>query len=386
MSDVQILFAILGALYAWECGCWLRRGGVAFTTWTGKVWRAQHPAALVGNQSGGFVGATPLPPLGEIFCAYQLPFSLGPEGVLFFVASQVNPGWRPPQSGHFLRWDQISKIRCRGKKICLDQQTLFTAPTVTLADQLRTTLVRIAGLPVDQRAAAITATLADSLNTRAMEQRLLEFRKRARSLRLLANGLFALGFVLAPLLIWGLGLSRVWLGLLIGILTLTITMATIFNRLHRHFYPAATDERFTQTLILALAPASTMRARDVASRALLENFHPLAAAKVLLPAAAFRHFASRYLRDLRNPVLPHCPHSQPEASATEAFFRRALLEVVESWLTQMQIAPAELCPPPVPADASCRAYCPRCEAQFTTAAGHCADCGGLALVSFTKVS
>jgi hypothetical protein len=43
-----------------------------------------------------------------------------------------------------------------------------------------------------------------------------------------------------------------------------------------------------------------------------------------------------------------------------------------------------LCAAPLAADESCRAYCPRCEAQFTSEDGACADCGGLAVVPFPK--
>jgi spore maturation protein SpmA len=48
------------------------------------------------------------------------------------------------------------------------------------------------------------------------------------------------------------------------------------------------------------------------------------------------------------------------------------------------IASVIVCRPPVPSEESSRAHCPRCEAQFTSADGRCADCGGLALVAFEK--
>jgi hypothetical protein len=59
---------------------------------------------------------------------------------------------------------------------------------------------------------------------------------------------------------------------------------------------------------------------------------------------------------------------------------------MEQFLKQNGIQPEELCRPPAPTDESCRAFCPRCGAQFTTAKGNCADCGGLALVAFAKPS
>ncbi len=77
MSDVQWLFAVVAALYVWECACWLRRGGVAFFTWLGRRWQALQPGSLVANQAGGFVLAAPLPPLGSVFVALAISFMEG---------------------------------------------------------------------------------------------------------------------------------------------------------------------------------------------------------------------------------------------------------------------------------------------------------------------
>ena len=71
MNDVQLLFVVVAALYVWECACWLRRGGVAFSSWLGRKWRALQPGSLIANQAGGFVLAWPLPPLGTLFVANQ---------------------------------------------------------------------------------------------------------------------------------------------------------------------------------------------------------------------------------------------------------------------------------------------------------------------------
>jgi hypothetical protein len=386
MTDVQFLFVILGVLYAWECTCWLRRGGVGFTTWIGRRWRSQHPATMFGNQTGGFIFAAPFPPLGSLLITHQLPFSLGPEGVLFFVAATVNPGWRPAQSARYLSWDTVRDVRIHGKKILLQKEILYAVPTATLAGYLFRTLQDLSKLTAAERVQAIRQLLGAAFDLKQIETRRQTFQSLARPLRILTNALLVLVFIIAPLLIGFIGLSHVWLGLVLVLLALTIATAAYFARLHRKFWPAATDERFTQTLIIALAPATTMRAHDLASRLLLETFHPLAVARTLFRPEQFRSFARRLLLDLRNPILPTCPNPQPPVIATEQFYRQVYLETVEAWLTENKIAPNELCQPPVPADKSCHAYCPRCEAQFTTPAGHCTDCGGLPLVSFRKAS
>jgi len=90
--------------------------------------------------------------------------------------------------------------------------------------------------------------------------------------------------------------------------------------------------------------------------------------------------------DLRSPTLPVCPVAEDVARQTESFHRETLVRLLEANLRECGLDPAELCRPPLPLDESSRAYCPRCEAQFETLAATCADCGGLSLVSFGKVS
>lgn len=381
MSEVQWLFVVLAALYAIECLCWLRRGGVAFTTWRGRSWRRQHPDALAGNQSGGFVLAPPVPPLGTLFVAHQSPLSLAPEGVLAFVATNVNPGWRPAQSSRFVAWSDVREIRAHGRRILVNGELLLPTASTGLARHLSAELKRLTALPAAARPDALVTFAAGSLDGKAIGARRAEWRPRAAPVRWLANALVVYIFGLAPAAIWLFGLGHCWLALLLGLLALTITTATLFARAHRALYPAAVDERFTHALTIALAPTSAMRAHDALSRPLLETFHPLAVALDLLDRQAATAFARRLLRDLRHPALPRCPIDLPAAQRTEEFFRRTLLTASEEFLTRHGFDVEELCRPPQPGDSSVRAYCPRCEAQFTQAAGTCADCGGLALVA-----
>jgi hypothetical protein len=384
MTELQWIFAILAALYAWECLGWIRRGGVAFSSMTGRRWRIQHPTSAVGNHRGGFVLAMPFPPLGSLLIANQLPFSLGSDGVLFFVAMSMNPGWRPAQSGRFLAWEDIGKLRCEGKKLLLGKERIHAAATAMLAAHFFQLLSTLAKLPTEQRESAIKQLLRDAMDTKRIATLKENLRPRTRPVRLLANILFVHVFVVAPVLITLIGIQAVWLGLVIVMLTLTVSIATLFYRAHREFYPGAKDDRFTHTLTTALAVATSLRAHDIASRPLLETFHPLAVAKVLVDDASFRSFARNILLDLRHPMLPVCPNAHPQAATTEMFFRSSTLEITEAWLKENGVATDELCRAPKPLDETCRAYCPRCEEQFTSAEHVCSDCGGISLVKFSS--
>lgn len=384
MSDLQLLFLVLAALYAWECACWLRRGSVAFTTWLGRFWRARHPGTLLGNQNNGFVFAAPLPPLGTLLTVNQFPLSLSPETALAFVSTNVNPGFRPAQGGRTVPLDAVREVRAEGKKLVVNGEVWLVAPSTTYARFLAGKLSQIAKLKPKERERAIRELAAASIDPKAAEKRWQEFRAQSRQLRWLGNALVGYVFVVAPTVLWFVGLRLSWLGLLVGLFALAVATATLFRRTHRVLYPGAEDERFTHTLTIALSPTNAMRAHDALSRPLLEEFHPLAVAKVSLSEADFRNLARRMLLDLRRPALPDCPSEDAAVRRAESFWRSALLEATEAMLKRGGIQPEELCRPPKPADDSCHAFCPRCLAQFTTATGHCADCGGLGLVAFNN--
>jgi len=376
MSDVQLLFAVLGALYAWECACWVPRGSVAFVTWLGRRWRAAHPGAVLGNQRGGLIFTPPLPPLGAMLIGSQFLLSLSPEAALAFVASSVNPGSRPIQTGEFLPWDTIRTVEASGRKVRVNGRVLLKAASPTLAAHLAGQLQRLRQSSPASRASAIQRIIRDALDTEAIRKRWGEFQRQTAGMRLLANLLAGFVFVAAPLLIWQFGFGRCWLGLLAGVLALTTATATLFHRAHKTLYPAAQDERLAHFLTVLLAPATAMRALDILSRPLLETFHPLAIARVFCPDPQFRDFARDIWRELCHPALPVCPAAEPRAEAVERHFRAALQDCVAELLRQSGISPQALAAPPAPADPTCRSYCPRCLAQFTAGQRVCPDCGG----------
>lgn len=382
MSDLQLLFLVLAALYGWECAAWLRRGSVAFTTWIGRSWRAQHPGALLGNQRGGFIFAAPLPPLGTLLTATPFPLSLSPEAALAFVATNVNPGWRANQSGHWLALDALREARADRKKLLVNGEVWCVAPSSSHARFVAGRVLQVARLKPPEREKAIRELVAASLDTKAVEKRWQEFRRESRHLRWLSNALVVYVFAIVPAVVWFVGLRLSWLGLLVGLLALGTATATLFHRAHRALYPDAEDERFTHTLTIALSPVNAMRAHDALSRPLLETSHPLAAARVFMRSAGFQNLARSVLLDLRNPALPLCPVNAAAARGAEAFSRQVLHEAIEDLLRQSGVDPDDLCRAPKPADETCRAYCPRCHAQFTKSTGRCADCGGLALAAF----
>ena len=386
MTELQLLLLIFTLIYLWECVCWINRGSVGFLTWFGRRWHAAHPASLVGNQSGGFVFAHPLPPLGTILIGNQYPLSISPDAVLAYVAPSVNPGSRPTQSAKLFKFEHIRKVEGLGKKVRINGELLLKVGSATYASHIAQQLDELTKLHPAKREGALKEMARDCFDTKAIIERWDAFRDPIVNIRILTNWLFTYLFIFTPILIWRLGFHMVWPTLLAGLLCFTIATSIFFRRIHKVFHPTAEDDRFTHFLTILLSPATTIRAQDALSRPLLERFHPLAIAKVFCTEDEFRNFASTILRDIRYPALPLCPRNEPLALEAESFSRSLLENTAEEFLKKNNVSIKKLLQPPEPTDPTCASYCPRCLAQFTIIDGKCDDCGGLSLAPFVNAA
>lgn len=384
MNELELLFLVLAVVYLWECVFWLRRGTVAFLNFWARSWHPAHPAALMGNQTGGIILANPLPPLGCILTSAQLPLSISPEGVFSYVAQCINPGWRPAQTGKYFPFEAVQKIEASGKQVRVNGELLVKTGSTFSARHLAEQLRILSKLKFERRGPAIREMLRGSLDARKAEERLKEFRSRSARLRQLTNILFVYLFLITPACVWYLGFKRSWIELLAGLLMLTGATALVFARAHKALHPEAREERFTHWFMILFSPATAIRAQDALSRHLLEEFHPLTVAQVTLGRDRFSQFARKVLVELRHPCLPLCPTQEPGPQAAEQYARIALLETMEQFLEQKGIDLKELMRPPAPVDETCRSFCPRCGTQFTASEGACADCGGLSLTAFSR--
>jgi hypothetical protein len=384
MSDVEWLFAVLAAIYVWECLCWIPRGTVAFRNVAGKKWFLSHPGTLAGNQRGAFVPTFPLPPLGRIVTAQPFPLSLSRDAVFSFVSSGINPRLPPGQNGMALTADSIKAIVAEGKNVLINDKFFVKTSSVTFAAHLAEQLRRWREAPADKRTAVVETIMQATFDVQVAGERWQEFEKQTAPLRWLTNGLFVYLFILAPLMIVYRGLESCWLGLLLGLPVFTVPCTIYFFITHRRFYSAASDERFTHFLITLLSPATTIRVQDLLSRPLLESFHPLAIASLFCDEKTFHQYARTVLIETRYPQPKVV--SDKLAQEAERQWRDLSLREIERFLKHQKVDLSALMQPPTPADATSLSWCPRCETQFTTRTGTCADCGGLELLPFGETA
>lgn len=380
MGDLESLLVVLAVIYVTECAGWVPRGAVAFRRSWSRQWQLKHPLGILANQRGAIVLANPLPPLGPLIVCGQFPLSLSDQGICSFTAANLNPGWPAPQLARFIPFADITSVAIRQKTILINGQSFLRVSSLAAAHRWARFVQQLRAVPAAKREPLIRQAVADAFDGKSIRKKLADFHERTRVLRILSLVLFGFLFGIAPLLARFYGLRHVGFFLLAGLLAQTIPIAILFRRQHKALFPRASDERVTRFLTMLLAPPTAIRASDLLGRNLLEEFHPVAVARILCFPERFRKIASGTLRDLRHPFFQSPSIDHAEAIATEAWFRRETTAVLEDTVRQAGLDPAALVRPPASTDPSHRSYCPRCGAQFVLPQGTCADCGGLPLL------
>ena len=383
MTDLELLFLVLGIIYLWECGWWASRSSLGFRTWLGKGWTVARPSRAFGTQRAGLVVAAPLPPLGTLLTTHTFPLLLSPDGVLAYANPGLDLSGPGPRPGRFAPFAEIKQIEARAKSIRLNGKEFLRTASPTFAAHLAYILEQLRLAKVEDRKKIIERELDRAFETRAVERLWDEFQKHAAGLRFSVNLLFIYLFALIPFMLWRVGVIRGWPWILGGLLICTLTIALQYHGTHKKFYPSAEDERFTHFIILLLSPASAVRALDLLTRPLLETFHPLAVAKVLCTPSRFERLATEFLREITYPDIRSTADGHADAVSAESFARELNKKFMESFLRRSGLDPKQLLRPPPATDPSCQSYCPRCLAQFTKSSGECPDCGAVELIAFT---
>src|ERR1051326_3420645 len=383
MGELESLLLVLALIYLSECLVWVRHGALAFASWRGKNFRVRFSRAGLANQRGGLLLSNPLPPLGVVLFVQDFPMSLSDAALFAYSSAALDPAGRPAQTARYFSFENARDVAADGRKVLVNGEVFLKAASTFSARWLAERLRCLGKTPKPKRADAIKELLDESLDAEKISARWRDFQTRVRPVRILSNGLFVYLFLVVAPLIWRFRFGHFGLWLLAGMLGQTIAIAVLFRGAHQSLYPDAGEERLKPFLTMLLAPPAAIRAADLLARHLLEDFHPLAVARVLCSPERFKSFARRALIDLRYPLLPVCPTNEPGPVATEQWFRTARQAAVEAFLARAGLQPDELIAPPGPTEPAIQSYCPRCGAQFLLRTGTCVDCGGRPLQPFS---
>ncbi len=361
MSDGQALYAAAAGLTLAECLFWVRAGGAAFLR-AGRYWSTLLPSRLLGNARGGLGIVFPFPLGSRLFLTHPLSLSFSSRGVVNGTLEGAG-GEEPPLPSRlrFLPWAEARTVTRQGALLLSGGQPFLSCPSAAQAEMLAEALAGAGDVPA----------LPPSHFSLPEARELLALAEgAARPLRWLGSAQFLLLFLLAPLLtLWG---GAHFLGWALGAaVLLDLVLAVLLFRAHARIFPTSRGERAMQAAGVALFPPMAVRSADILCRHALGAFHPLVAARLLLPEERFRRFAERTARGFA--AVPRSSEEGPMGKELEEHRGRVKGEV-RRFLEGEGFPWEELLAPPPP-QVGTAAYCPRCHAQFTSAEGPCSDCG-----------
>jgi hypothetical protein len=178
----------------------------------------------------------------------------------------------------------------------------------------------------------------------------------ARPLERLGTALWGFCFLLAPALMLGFGLSRVWIALVAILLVTAIAIVICFARAWRTLLPKDKNGWTSEAAALILSPLAAIRAADTLTRRVCAGFDGLAVVGALATEEEFLRIARLH-------------YFAPGRARLEAL-------LAAKGLTAAVLAP------PARHGSEMKGYCPRCHVQLVRDRGDCPECPDVPIVAF----
>lgn len=211
-----------------------------------------------------------------------------------------------------------------------------------------------------------------ALSLKEARRRWKRYQPWSRALHAFELGLILVVFFSILLYEVRLGFLIAWLVLGMLFLFFHLFIVQIFWRAHGRLYPGQKGDRIRKTLICLVSPWQSSRATDLLEDRLLDGFHPLTAACLLLSKGDFGILAHRWFLELHYPATVMIPGSiEPWLCPTPEEEEYLLAQ----WLARSGFDLQKLLAPRPPSGPLDRSYCPRCDIPYNLAVGNCKDCG-----------
>ncbi len=385
MTDGQLLFLVMALIYVFECFVWLPKGAFVCLRGAGSRRRLRTAPSNFSSRKGGWILASPFPPLGTVFVTRPSPVALSQDGIAAFMIESPNPGFRPESVvGPVFRWEEIERITRDGKKIYINGEFFVISSTPEASQELLSQLRCLKDVAKEKREAIIKRQLRLAFNTRRVGKLIKFWERKSAALRGFCNLLLFLlfGGIPACLIFYGASLELLACG--IASLVTMFLISLIFFRLHKRLYPDVVFERWQWFFLILLVPQQTVRAHDLLLKAAVAAAHPLAVGDFALPVDSEqrRNFMGSLYRDLMFPLQWKSKVSGSTGAIISEFYDQYLLPELSRFAGSHEV---ELSSWKIPEreEEESQSFCPRCFEMFSTSElKDCHDCEGIVTLAW----
>ena len=384
MTDELILFSVLCMIYFSDCLLFVRNNTITFVLWFGKHWVHNSSGQLIRTAKGRVVLLNPFPPLGKVFCCRLMPLSISPKGVCSFNYQTLVHDEASEREAVYVLFNEIENIRADNRDLFINNERFCRLTDERMAIKLKDFMNRLHNTMEENREKIIIEFWKDQFDYDAMKKRFEQIKKKVSALRFLCNALFIYLFVIAPIIVLYFRLTNMLIPIAIGMLVLAIQIAISFFILHKKIFPDRAEERISNLIKMIMCPPVSIRACDLITANLLENYNPVAVGHLFLPPVEFKKYAERTLRNFKYPPVDYITGNC--ANEISIYQNQIVLRLASDYIRDVANIGEDLLYQPVPNDISVQSFCPRCLSQFTKEAGNCPDCPGLKLRTFDDMA
>lgn len=293
MNEVLSLFLVLFLVYLMQCIAAAPLGSVVF--FLDSRMRGCLPQHFwqAGYSQNRFFLLNPFFPSSSALYVCGFPFSFlnGPLGEVCGLTPVATHSFHSD-----LTFDTPHRFTSRSRQLLSDGFPVATLHSEGRAARLAAFLEHLQSAPPAKRYTVISRELQRMFALDPLKQRLDLLAHCTVYLDSLCLSLFLFLFLLAPTAIYRFGLNRIWPILLATLFLFCSLTLVAFRYARRRLYPKSQNADLQSLFAMALSPFAAIRAIDHLAGDLLEDFHPVAVAFVLLPEKGFLKFAERELR------------------------------------------------------------------------------------------
>jgi hypothetical protein len=362
MRELLTLFPILFLVYVLQCIVAVPSATTVFLLDSSLRGRLLRNSWLLGSARYRWFLLNPFSTVSSAILVDPLPFSFISDS--FGAIRAVEFVHTSSQGSVQFEFDAAPPQECSAslKQIVVGDNNVALLQSEQTAERLAALITNLQSQPSAKRPAFIQRELRKMFSLETIRQRMELFSRATLILGSACFSLLLFLFILAPAAIYRLGLARIWPSLLAILVLFAFFILWAFRRAQRRLFPEKKKFGMQHLLTIAVSPFAAIRAVDALAANLLEEFHPLALACVLLSEEKFRMFAERELRRTR--FVTH-----------DVVLERAILD----FLSSQKIDSQSLLQPPASTDPRTRTYCPACLTQYVLEEGTCQDCGDVPL-------
>jgi hypothetical protein len=356
MSEFLLLFAVLAAIYIFDCICAVPLScfPIAFT---GRNWKPATTIIVLSGRARRLVLSPFLPGAGVAICS-DAPLSWDGNGICATTK---------PHGAEHKHLSINNPVSAEGADLVLARELIATCASPQTAERLAQQVRELTAAPVQDRPAMVESGWRRQFDLRSLRRRLRTFEVFRRHLATDSWIVLLLLFLLAPIALLMFGPLSLLMVAVIMLLMMS-DIIYLYCRCFRKLWPHDSLP-WRHLLAMILTPPAVMRASDYLVRELLSEFHWIAVITAVGNHADNDRLLARYVRRLEHPA----PWEQLDCKVGQEarqMWKKTVFEFVETHGGRV----ADLLREPTRESEHVSVFCPRCTAQFVKD-GKCSDCG-----------